>query len=156
MRCELNGGMNIPTISFSFSLPLPLPLSGAFPVPLPFPCPCRERNHPGRSRPSPRPDPRQSSCMPCLASPSDHAMVGVRMRQRCARLWTVVRRRMDISMENLEPEYYDALTSNVYNVGQYVPTLPKLPGLELTRQLCSNRQFQLQHLSKRPSARRTA
>ena len=50
-------------------------------------------------------------------------------------------------MENLEPEYYDALTSNVYNVGQYVPALPKLPGLELTKQLCSNRHFQLQHLS---------
>ena len=50
-------------------------------------------------------------------------------------------------MTNLEPEYYDALTPSVYNVGQYVPATPKLPGLELTKLLYSNRLFQLQHLS---------
>ena len=54
---------------------------------------------------------------------------------------------MDISMTNLEPEYYDALTPRVYNVGQYVPAVPKHPGLELRILLYSNRLFQLQHLS---------
>ena len=141
------GGMNNPTISFSLSLPSSLPLPGAFPVPLPSPYPCREWNHQTRSRLSPRPAPQRSFRLPCLPYPSDHAMVGVRMRQRCARLWTVVGRTMDNSMTNLEPEYYDALTPRVYNVGQYVTAVPKHPGLELRNLLYSKRLFQLQHLS---------
>ena len=74
-------------------------------------------------------------------------MVGVRIRQRCARLWTVVGRRLKNSMTNLEPEYYDALTPRVYNVGQYVPAIPKHPGLEQRNLLYSNRLFQLHHPS---------